>query len=225
MCDKLDRNGLREDTIDEGKERQVNERGRREVVFSGPLVVDHGNPLVIDNEGRGRQAHDGTRRPVSKGRKKKTSKVKEEKVNSVDNRPDVRDFIVRVIGAVTSGALVVYIVWLCSLPKRSMFIFAPIGIAYFIAFVIVGRRIRKNNEKRRRKGKRYKFMDVEHQSGWITALAMISMVGGMLVFLMLYMTRLLTHYWYLAIPVALLTLAGIIFSPERAGQILDDFAP
>jgi hypothetical protein len=220
----VDRNGLPKDTIDEGKTGQAHEEGRREAVVSHPLVIDSGCPLVIDSEGSARQTHEGRRRQVTKVRKK-TSQVKREENISIDKRPDVRDFIERVIISVASWALALYVVWFSFLPKRSMFIFAPIGIAIYIGFEIAKRRAWKNNEKRRRKGKRYKFMDVEHQSWWITILAMISMIGGILVLVMLFITQLLTHYWYIAIPVALLTFAGTIFSPERAGKTLEDFTP
>jgi hypothetical protein len=43
--------------------------------------------------------------------------------------------------------------------------------------------------------------------------------------MMLWMTRLLAHYWYITIPVALLAFAGAVFSPSRAGEILDDITP
>jgi hypothetical protein len=224
LDDRLDRSDLRKDTIRKGERRQLHERERREVVVSGPLVIDSGHSLMVDNEGSERQAHD-ERRTVSKVRKKKANKVKKEKVNSVAKRPDVIDFLMNAIRTVASMALVIYFLWVISLPKRSMYIFTPIGIAFFIGFVIVGRRIWKKNEKRRRNGKRYKFMDVERQSWWITALAMISMIGGGTVLMMLWMTHLLAHYWYITIPVAFLTLAGAVFSPERAGEILEDFTP
>jgi hypothetical protein len=136
-------------------------------------------------------------------------------------RSDVRDFIEHAIGRAAVFAAIAYLFWVVSLPKRSMFIFAPIGIAYFIGLVIVGKMIWRNRQKRVRKGKRYKFLDIDHQSGWITFFAYVAMIAGGSALFWLWASGNLVHQWWLAIPAAIVTLAGGIFSPDKEYSVAE----
>jgi hypothetical protein len=72
-----------------------------------------------------------------------------------------------------------------------------------------------NNGKRRRKGKRYKFMDIEHQSGWITLFACVAIFAEGLVLVWLWVSNNLEHYWYLTVLSAVSMLFGLIFLPDK----------
>jgi hypothetical protein len=179
-----------------GERRQMNESGRREVEASGPLAIDH--------KGKGRQA--------SKGRKKKTSKVKKEG-DSIYRQPDLRDFIERVFETLAIGSFLVYCCWLGFAPKRYLIILIPLGLVFYAGLIIAGRRFYANNEKRRRKGKRYKFFDVEKESEWIFWLSKLGMVGAMFLLGWLWVSNNLKHYWYLTALVPVLILICLIFTP------------
>jgi len=149
------------------------------------------------------------------GRKPKAADNGPDRIPPFKGRPDARDFLVHVIRRVVVLAFFVYAFWVASLSMRSMFLFAPIGVAYFAGIVIVGKRVYKNSGKRRRKGKRYKFMDIEHQSGWITLFAYLAMIGGGFLLFWLWVSGNLLRQWWLAVPATVVMLAGGIFSPDK----------
>jgi len=64
--------------------------------------------------------------------------------------------------------------------------------------------------KKRRKDR----IDLEHQSGWVTFFAVVAMWGGGTALVCLGLTGNLGHYWYVTIPVALATVAGLIVAPD-----------
>jgi hypothetical protein len=182
----------------------MDERERREVVIRGPLV--------IEGERSGGQAGNERKRRVSKARKKK-NRVKEID-NGNDQRPDLRDFIERVIRTFVSGAFLIYCCCLGFLPRRSLYLFIPLGLAFYAGFILVGKRVYANSEKRIRKGKRYKFMDVDNESEWIFWLTKLGMIGAMFLLGWLWATNNLKHYWYLTAFVPMLMFICIIFTPE-----------
>ena len=149
------------------------------------------------------------------GRRPKAADNGPDRIPPFKGRPDARDFLVHVIRRVVVLAFFVYAFWVASLSMRSMFLFAPIGVAYFAGIVIVGKGLYKNSGKRRRKGKRYKFMDIEHQSGWITLFAYLGMIGGGFLLFGLWVSGNLMRQWWLAVLATVVMLAGGIFSPDK----------
>jgi hypothetical protein len=130
-------------------------------------------------------------------------------------RPDVRDFVEHVTERLAMMVFVVYLFWVASLSVRQLFIFVPAGIAYMAALIVVVRRRAKSPRKRGARGRRYKFMDIEHQSGWITFFAYLAMIGGGLLLFWLWVSGNLMRQWWLAVPATIVMLAGGIFSPDK----------
>ncbi len=149
---------------------------------------------------------------------KAKAKPKKSEIETRDDRPDLRDFIEHVIGRLLSASVLVYILSLAFFTARTLFISIPIGIAYMAVVVIVVRRMSNNSEKRIRKGKRYKFMDVNNLSGWIMVFGLLAMIGGFLLLLDLWISNNLKHYWYLTVLSAVLMLFSVIFLPDGIGD-------
>ena len=185
----------------------MNERGRREELVSAPLA--------IDREESGSEAPDGSRK-VSQGRKKKRRKAKKNVVESIDERPDLRDFIERVVGTLASMSFLFYCCCLGFVPRRSLFLFIPLGVAFYAGLIIVGRKVHAQSEKRRRKGKRYKFFDVQNESEWIFWLTKLGMVGAMFLLGWLWVSNNLKHDWYLTALVPVLVFICLIFTPASS---------
>jgi len=151
------------------------------------------------------------------GERKRRKGMNDKPDRSVDfkQRPDVRGFVEHVIERLAMMVFVVYLFWVASLSVRQLLIFASVGIAYMAALIAVVRRRAKNRRKRGARGRRYKFMDIEHQSGWITFFAYLAMIGGGFLLCWLWVSGNLMRQWWLAVPAIILMLAGGIFSPDK----------
>jgi len=146
------------------------------------------------------------------------AKLTEKEVKTRDDRPDWRDFIEHVIGRLLSASVLVYFLSLAFLPVRSLFISVPIGITYMAIAVLLVRRMSRNSKKRIRKGKRYKFMDINNQSGWIMLIGILAIIGGVLLLIDLWTTGNLKHQWYLTVLSAVLILFSVISLPDGIGD-------
>ncbi len=153
-------------------------------------------------------------KPRTRVSTKTKPKQKESEIETSDDRPDWRDFIEHVIGRLLSASVLVYVLSLAFFPARSLFITVPIGITYTAVAVIAVRRMSRNSKSRVRKGKRYKFMDINHLSGWVMVFGLLAMLGGFLLLLDLWISSNLMHYWYLTVLSVMLMLFSVIFLPD-----------
>jgi hypothetical protein len=192
----------------------VNESETRETRETRETVIV--GPLVIESAGKETLARDEGRRQARKGRrKKKTIKVNRGD-NGIDQRPDLRDFIERAFGTLTAVAFLFYCCCLGLLPKRTLWITIPLGLVFYVGLIVVGRRVHAKSEKRKRTGKRYKFMDVENESEWIFWLTKLGMIGAMFLLGWLWVTHNLKHDWYLTACVPVLILICMVFTPATS---------
>lgn len=129
-------------------------------------------------------------------------------------------FLKHAITTLVCAGMLVFIVSEAALLVRYWFVALPSAALLFVAYIYIKRMSdRKRQTKREANvGENRSFMEIENQSGWITAIAILSSLGGGTALLLLSFTHNLMHYWYITVPAGLLTAAGLIFTPTPAGD-------